>query len=239
MINKMKNQTTIEDRKSAQKLLKLLEGLVNDRILEHADFAFALWLYERQDEHDASVLLAAAHLCSLTRNGHVGASIPVYINPKTSKGNHRIPLFDSENPGAILQDNKIFIKKLVQQMPRSLEYSAVVGSKDSVSFPLILDKNHLYFHRYWNYETTIAEQLEKKATEEPEPVDWNRALEIINKLFDQNNNRPDWQKTALWISLKKHLLILSGGPGTGKTYTLIRLVALHYLLINEAGDALR
>lgn len=234
----MKNQAISKDRKSARKLLKLLENLVNDRILQHGDFAYALWLYERQDEHDAGVLLAAAHLCSLTRKGHVGASIPVHINPKTSNVGPQIPLFDSENPGAVLRENKKFIETLVQKMPRSLEKSAVIGSKESARYPLILDKNHLYFQRYWNYETTIAGLLKMKATEVPEPVDWKRALEIINKLFSQNINRPDWQKTALWISLKKHLLILSGGPGTGKTYTLIRLVALHYLLNNEAGHPL-
>ena len=244
MMAEKNEKSNNEGLKTARELLDWLEKLVDENVLEYGDFTYPLWLYERKSEHNPSVLLAVAHLCSLTRKGHVGAKLPIHYQPVSNKSDieQQIALFDNPNMALLNQNlgtgNKKLPESLVKNAPHALQESSVIGSPESADYPLILDKSHIYFQRYWNYETTIAKLLKKKAGERSKPVDEERAWQLINELFSQNDIYPDWQKIALWISLKKKLLILSGGPGTGKTYTLIRLVALRYVLNSEADEPL-
>jgi exodeoxyribonuclease V alpha subunit len=115
----------------------------------------------------------------------------------------------------------------------------VVGDKD-LQQPLVLDKDRLYLRRYWRDETQVAQAVGDRAAKKRE-VDVVLARQWLDKLFDaapQDDAGPDWQKIACAIAVRSTLSIITGGPGTGKTYTVARLLALLFALA-DAPDRLR
>lgn len=93
--------------------------------------------------------------------------------------------------------------------------------------PLVLDGERLYLRRYWRDETTVAKAVRARAAA-PRLVDVGRVRHWLDILFDHapREGGPDWQKIACAVALRGNLAIITGGPGTGKTYTVARLLAL-------------
>ncbi len=95
--------------------------------------------------------------------------------------------------------------------------------------PLVLRGEKLYLRRYWRYEREVAARvLQRVAT--PLAVDAEKAREWLQRLFAPPAapaRRPiDLQKVACAVALRSGLSVITGGPGTGKTYTAARLIAL-------------
>jgi len=119
-----------------------------------------------------------------------------------------------------------------------LRDTGVVG-RPGESAPLILDEEHrLYLYRYWAYERQLADALLGLASARPEYIDTARVQGGISRLFsDSATDGPDWQKIAAAAALWSHLCVISGGPGTGKTTTVVKILAL--LLEQGNGERLR
>ncbi len=114
----------------------------------------------------------------------------------------------------------------LEQLPAALLESGVVGTPAAQdSLPLILDGDgRLYLHRYFDYECRLAASLMQRArasTDIPGPGVGAR----LEALFAGSNTVPDWQKIAAAMALLGGLTIISGGPGTGKTTTVVNLLA--------------
>ncbi|MBB5019410.1 exodeoxyribonuclease V alpha subunit [Chitinivorax tropicus] len=96
--------------------------------------------------------------------------------------------------------------------------------------PLILDLGRLYLARYWHYESQLAKQLGQLAGP-PTTLDHAPARAVLDQLFTNNQQQPDWQKAAAAAALINRLTVISGGPGTGKTSTVVNILgalqALH------------
>ena len=103
--------------------------------------------------------------------------------------------------------------------------------------PLVLDGERLYLRRYWRDETQVARAVRERA-EATHPVDTGLVRSWLDKLFvaAPGAEQPDWQKLACAVALRGSVAIITGGPGTGKTYTVARLLAL---LFATAPDAAR
>ena len=113
-----------------------------------------------------------------------------------------------------------------------LQQSPVVGSPGEQK-PLILDPDgRLYLHRYWRYETVLAERLLALASEQIDPGE-----NQLDKLFPAETETTDWQREAAKMALSQRLCIISGGPGTGKTSTVVKILAL--LRMQHGGSTLR
>ncbi|WP_446730796.1 exodeoxyribonuclease V subunit alpha [Pseudomonas sp. OTU750018] len=104
-----------------------------------------------------------------------------------------------------------------------LEASPLVGG-DGDFTPLILEHGRLYLARYQAYERQLAEQLLQRAADLPE-VDEVQLSESLTRLFAFNQQQPDWQRLAAAQAVRRKLAVISGGPGTGKTTTVVRLLA--------------
>ena len=104
-----------------------------------------------------------------------------------------------------------------------LEASSLVGG-DGDFTPLILQHGRLYLARYQAYERQLAEQLLRRAADLP-AVDEAQLSESLGRLFAFNQQQPDWQRLAAAQAVRRKLAVISGGPGTGKTTTVVRLLA--------------
>ena len=93
--------------------------------------------------------------------------------------------------------------------------------------PLILDEaDRLALLRFFRAEERIARALRARAAGlEDCPVEPARTL--LRRLFPPAPaGTIDWQQAAAALALVKRLVVLSGGPGTGKTHTVARILAL-------------
>ncbi len=103
--------------------------------------------------------------------------------------------------------------------------------------PLIIDQGYLYLRRYWQYQQRLADQIksrmfpEAEGTDQQEQKDW--AQQRLDIYFEDEGLPVNWQKIAASRALEKRFLIISGGPGTGKTTTITRILAL---LIEKSGQ---
>lgn len=98
--------------------------------------------------------------------------------------------------------------------------------------PLVLDdSDRLYLHRSWDHERSAADSLLSRCA--PVPVDETLLRAGLDRYFPPKAEAPDWQRVAATVSLTRRFTVISGGPGTGKTATVARILAL---LLEQAGE---
>ncbi|MGW8186834.1 MAG: AAA family ATPase, partial [Desulfobacterales bacterium] len=103
--------------------------------------------------------------------------------------------------------------------------------------PLILDPfGRLYLYRYWSYEQELIEAINRRSGCEPLPEGRvaTALRKTIERLFpdDGLSGGIDWQKIAALAVLFNRFCVITGGPGTGKTHTVAKILAL----LLELGD---
>jgi len=122
----------------------------------------------------------------------------------------------------------------------SLLATGVVGTAASPgASPLILDEDgRLYLHRFFDEEARLARRILQAAGERPRTVS-DAARELLGTLFPPGvQDEVDWQKIAAAMALRNTLTVVSGGPGTGKTTTVVNLLACLLAQEPEARIAL-
>ncbi|KVD72894.1 exodeoxyribonuclease V subunit alpha [Burkholderia ubonensis] len=94
--------------------------------------------------------------------------------------------------------------------------------------PLIVDRHdRLYLARYFAYERRLAEALVAQAgavaaDDAPAP---DVLRERLARYFGPATGETDWQRVAAIVALTGRVTIVSGGPGTGKTTTVVGVLA--------------
>lgn len=110
----------------------------------------------------------------------------------------------------------------------------LVGEKK----PLLVNNGFVYLNRYWSYQQRLAQQIRGRLSVELETANlqWIRARLRYYFTVDETVNNVqgiNWQRTAAALALISRFLVISGGPGTGKTTTITRILAL---LIEQHSD---
>lgn len=88
--------------------------------------------------------------------------------------------------------------------------------------PLVLDDNRLYLQRYWAYEQRLAGQIQAMTQQSYSVADVDALLDQYFEISTQTN----WQREAAKLAVSQRLSIITGGPGTGKTTTVVKILAL-------------
>ena len=127
---------------------------------------------------------------------------------------------------------------------------------ESVIRPLVFDGERVYLERYWRYERQVGDLLLNQPNgPSNESVIHSEADEaaidaVLDQFFGAENSdqpdlqrpdlqrpdlqRPDLQRQGARVALTRRITVLAGGPGTGKTHTVARLLAaLHQLALNN------
>lgn len=100
--------------------------------------------------------------------------------------------------------------------------------------PLIMEGARLYLRRNWQAEQSIRSAIETRLQQSCEvPENLSQMLDALfpkpassNDMDGSNATALDWQKVACALAARKRLTLITGGPGTGKTTTVVRLLAL-------------
>ncbi len=107
----------------------------------------------------------------------------------------------------------------------ALMTTTLVG-EPGASTPLICDGERLYLRRYFEYESQVAEDLLQRAVMQNPIVPLPSLKAALDTLFPPMGAAPDWQRIAALLALRSGLTVICGGPGTGKTWTVLRLLVL-------------
>lgn len=204
-------------------------------VFDHFDNHFAEFICRTsvQLSNEEIIGLSARLLSYVCRNGHTCLDI---------KGADDMALKDRYD---CLSEDKVELK-----YPEADEWICALKNCSSVGVPgedkpLILeDDSRLYLWRYYNYHRTIADKI-TKLSEGSIQIDEHKAAELIIKQFTRLQNfipvserdRLDRdseikQSESVREALKSRFRIITGGPGTGKTTTVSKLLAV-LLELNE------
>jgi len=110
---------------------------------------------------------------------------------------------------------------------KTLSQSQAVGRPGEFR-PLILDdKNRLYLYRYWDYENRLSSAIKSRIKKDIQGIDTSILKNSLNRLFTSNGTDEfNWHKVAGVIAAYKKFCVITGGPGTGKTFTTAKILAL-------------
>ena len=200
--------------------------------LRRLDSALAALVAELDPQAAPEVLVATALLAHMEGRGHSCLPLAALLAQPSAvlgwpaKALTELDALLSRLPGGLADWNAALLA------------SCVVDSADGADSaegdapgnqPLVLRGSaaapRLYLRRYWGYECAVAQQILAR-TATPVAVDASKVRPWLDRLFDANAAAPDWQKLACALALRGRFSVITGGPGTGKTYTAARLLAL-------------
>ena len=223
--------------------MRTLKGWGEQGWIRRLDSAFAAFMVELCPTAPDPVVLAAALVAHMEGRGHTCLPIDELIAdadavlgwaalPSAAFGHVMAGL-----PGRA-EDwlDALRTSPLVAVDRHAREPAEVDAGVDADAYdqpPLVLRGSKLYLRRGWAHEQRVAAQvLRRVAIDEPAAaVDAVAARHWLDRLYPPDAGADiDWQKVACAIALRARLSVITGGPGTGKTHTAARLLALLFAL---------
>ncbi|MHC6227550.1 exodeoxyribonuclease V subunit alpha [Pseudomonas sp. X10] len=230
----------LEPLRASADLLALLDRWVERGWLRALDRAFVSFLEEREPGSDPLVLLASALASHQLGHGHVCLDLAQTLaEPDFALS---LPPEGDALAGPLLLPSQLLASLTLDTWLERVAASGLVAAGDTPaqrSRPLVLSGQRLYLRRYWSYERRIDAALrDRLAQDEAIPGD---LPDRLGQLFDDGAvpGQVDWQKLACALATRAAFSIITGGPGTGKTTTVVRLLALLQAPAVEQGRPLR
>lgn len=195
----------------------ILTQLSDAKLIRPIDIQFAKFIQSIENQHSEEVAFIAALLSYELSKGNICLRID-RLNAA-----HLLGVYGEKGEELKRATEKINWRQVLSQ-------ASVVGDENTDSNqPLILDGSMLYLQRYWYYEQFLANKLRALA----EPIQFttqeqqllSNLLEMLFPDSGSEKEQPNWQKVAVAVALTRRLSVISGGPGTGKTTTVVKLLS--------------
>ena len=218
-------------------VLDCVNQWISHDCLSQLDRAFVRFLLEQDPAASDLVLWAGALVSHQLGRGEVYLDLEKLCKqPELTLAIPGDNVLQSETDEAL--DSLSSLKAYtLERWQAALSQSLLVESEHH-NTPLVLDGNRLYLRRYWQYQQTLNTAIQERL----QPVRDNlpKALQKqLQALFPGSPESPDWQKIACVLALRARFAIITGGPGTGKTTTLTKLLALLIELANDESNNTR
>ena len=237
------NLAIIDAQSDTSRMLGVLDQWVERGWLRALDAGFARFLWIEEPHAPPLLLLAAALASHQLGRGHVCLDLQATLDD---------PAFALSLPpdGPQVQmateppqaPTEVLAGVDLARWLAALDHPALVGV-DAGNTPLVLVGTRLYLRRYWQYEQDVRAGIERRLAaslglEASLQADAARAaLDVLFPPRPAHAKGADWQKLACALAARSAFSIITGGPGTGKTTTVVRLLALLQTL--ALGDTAR
>ncbi len=97
------------------------------------------------------------------------------------------------------------------------------STTDPQTYPLVIEAKRLYLQRYWSYEDRLAKQVKQLSHM---TYDVSNFDNMLDRYFVKHANDNDPQREAATLACRRAFCIITGGPGTGKTTTVCKILGL-------------
>ncbi len=249
----MKPAPPISPNAPTQRVLDVLHDWAEQGVLRRLDAALARFLAELCPQMPPELAVAVALLADLEGRGHtcvlLGELPQHLIALKERAATAGAPPLSPdvhwpddgerllrECPAVYCEGEPDYGAPLVfsrecRAAPNSLD---PLGGRGSPTLGAI-EAGRLYLRRYWRDENTVATRIHQRLQLEA-AVDAPAAAALLTQLFPPADDAEvDWQKLACALALRGRFTLLTGGPGTGKTHTAARLLALLWATRSQPG----
>ncbi|WP_296265359.1 exodeoxyribonuclease V subunit alpha [Pseudomonas sp. UBA6562] len=206
-------------------LFALLERWVGRGWLRALDLALVRFLDEQAAGEQPLVLLATALTSHQLGHGHVCLDLAQTLaEPDFALS---LPPEGEDSQTVEVLPSSVMAGLDLAEWVRTLSHSPLVapdqhGPSDR---PLVLSGERLYLRRYWTYERAVESSLRTRLAL-PFDVPDDLPARLAGLFPAPATASIDWQKLACALATRAALSIITGGPGTGKTTTVVRLLAL-------------
>ncbi len=220
-------------RRDGETVVAALRDWAEKGWIRRLDAALARFVGDLCPDADAAVVFAAAVLAQMEGRGHTCVDLEeLALQP------NRLLAWSGEAARDLARVHRRLPSDpsgWIAALGGCAAVRIAPGARDAGQ-PLVVDAGRLYLRRYWQAERRVAAQVARRAMVQID-VDEARARTWLDRLFPaRNDGSVDWQKVACAVALRGGLSVITGGPGTGKTRTAARLLALHALLADEPGQ---
>lgn len=205
--------------------------------LRELDHALAQLFAELDPDASPLLLLGAALASHQLGQGHVCLDLAATLaNPDFT--------LSLPPEGEDAQDAMVLPSQVLAGLSLESWLAACAGSSllESDGAPLVLSGACLYMRRYWNYERQVAGDIARRlqaSAAAPSDLAVRLASLFPDALVVDGQRQTDWQKLACAMAAQGRFTLITGGPGTGKTTTVVRLLALLQEAAMATGEPLR
>jgi exodeoxyribonuclease V alpha subunit len=223
-------------------LFPLLEAWLRRGWIRPLDLAFTRFLHLQQPDADGLTLLAAALASHQLGRGQVCLDLAgalarpeavLLLPPEGESG--ALPALPGELLAGVTR----------QSWEERLGESPLVDRNGKgAAAPLVLAGGRLYLRRFREYSCRVADHLRRRLAQVMPVPEWlSRRLDTVfaglRSQAEAAREAVHWQSVAVAVAARGAFSVISGGPGTGKTTTVVRLLGLLQQVALEQGSRLR
>lgn len=184
---------------------------------------------------------------------HIGRYLAYWADPEPTPEDEQKLIHIGTRLGLELDKHNSYLELDDKQTLELLKKYNLICQPGQYDSPLLVEDKALYLPRYHRYESTVAQALlglaERPASLIAAASEHGIAGHLANLFPDESdkvqNGRAqtnakrvpeiNWQRVAAATALHRHLTIITGGPGTGKTHTVACLLLLLLELLKHSG----
>ncbi|MDT0501432.1 exodeoxyribonuclease V subunit alpha [Halomonas sp. PAR7] len=221
-------------------LFALLDRWVDRGWLRALDRAFAAFLAREVADTPTPLLLAAALASHQLGRGHVCLDLTQTL-AEPDLALSLPPEGDSlEDPPP--RPSQLLTELSLADWLTALAHPTIIGDGPG-STPLVLEGTRLYLRRYWHHERSIQQHIAARLEGDAgggtdhahHAAETSTLSQALAALFPSSDTL-DWQKAACALAIRSPFAVITGGPGTGKTTTVVKLLTLLQALALSEGQ---
>jgi exodeoxyribonuclease V alpha subunit len=189
-----------------------LQESISRLALTDLDIAFGHFIYQHEPQHKGQLALLGA-----------------WVSNRLNQQDTCVDIYQIEAQRLTLMGFN-GVEDLQKKIQQAVCFSTQM---DKISTPIMVDLNRLYLRRYFQYELKLAALIKAKMSLTRD-LDLSLHRQVLETLFDLPDQTKgassktviDWQCVAACIATLRDFSLITGGPGTGKTTTVAKLLAL-------------
>lgn len=196
-----------------------LDTLFEQQFFSNLDYFFARSMAKAFDENDPIVLATCALVSKSLFEGHICLDISAISETVRS-------VSETCSDGILFPDSDIWIT--------ALKTSSMVS--DNIQTPLVLDSDHrLYLSKYYDFQNRLIQNISQRVSLRPQDMAETTIDELLDSYFTGPDKHVSHQKKAVKNAVLKQFTIISGGPGTGKTFVTAIITRMFFAYAEKFG----
>ena len=186
------------------------------------DRRFAAFMNRLADQKSEELLLGSALVSCFTGQGHTCVDLAGHAGGMTAR------MGRGSEAEISWPEIDVWLDCLTK--------SGVVAGPGDLA-PLVLSGTRLYLYRYWQDEHQLIEFIKDRGRRLMSGIDRQLLQDGLARIFPATDQagEVDWQRIAALAAVAGQVAVITGGPGTGKTFTVAGILALLLEQAEKAG----